>query len=416
MYLTVKQQVKQLSKEDYRNIKTLSHIAKNLANQAIYNVRQYFFQEGKYLNYQKNYALLKESPNYKALNSNMAQQIMKEVDGMFQSFFALLELAKKGKYSFKAVKLPKYLPKDGFTTLIIGFVRLKGNQLTIPYSQNYAKEHKKVTINIPPILEGKKVKEIRIIPKSKARFFEIQYTYEVAEDQRNLDEQKALAIDFGIDNLATCATSTGETFIIDGRRLKSINQWYNKENSRLQSIKDKQKFGKKCTNRQNNLAHKRNNRVNDYMSKAARKIINYCLEKDIGVLVCGYNVTFQRESNLGKVTNQNFVNIPFGKLRDKLQYLCKLYGIKYVEQEESYTSKASFWDKDEIPVYNDDNPKKYTFSGKRIHRGLYRTSSGYTFNADVNGAANILRKSKVVSLLGLYCRGELDTPVRIRVA
>ena len=416
MYLTVKQQVKQLSKEDYRNIKSLSHIAKNLANQAIYNVRQYFFQEGKYLNYQKNYVLLKESENYKALNSNMAQQIMKEVDGMFQSFFALLEKAKEGKYSFKAVKLPKYLPKDGFTTLIIGFVRLKGNQLTIPYSQNYAKEHKKVTINIPPILEGKKVKEIRIIPKSKARFFEIQYSYEVTEEQRNLDEQKALAIDFGIDNLATCATSTGETFIIDGRRLKSINQWYNKENSRLQSIKDKQKFGKKCTNRQNNLAHKKNSRVNDYMSKAARKIINYCLEKNIGVLVCGYNVTFQYNSNIGKVNNQNFVNIPFGKLRDKLQYLCKFYGIKYVEQEESYTSKASFWDKDEIPVYNDDNPRKYTFSGKRIHRGMYRSASGYTFNADVNGAANVLRKSKVVSLEGLYCRGELDTPVRIRVA
>ena len=416
MYLTVKQQVKQLSKEDYRNIKRLSHIAKNLANEAIYNVRQYFFQEGKYLNYQKNYVLLKESPNYKALNSNMAQQTMKEVDGMFQSFFALLELAKKGKYSFKAVKLPKYLPKDGFTTLIIGFVRLKGNQLTIPYSQSYGKEHKKVTINIPPILEGKKVKEIRIIPKSKARFFEIQYTYEVTEEQRDLDDQKAIAIDFGIDNLTTCATSTGQTFIIDGRRLKSINQWYNKENSRLQSIKDKQKFGKKCTNRQNELAHKRNNRVNDYMSKTARKIINYCLAKNIGVLVCGYNVTFQRESNLGKVTNQNFVNIPFGKLRDKLQYLCKLYGIKYIEQEESYTSKASFWDKDEIPVYNDDNPKQYTFSGKRVHRGLYKTASGYKFNADVNGALNILRKSKVVSLLGLYCRGELDTPVRIRIA
>ena len=415
MYLTVKQQVKQLSKEDYRNIKELSHIAKNLANQAIYNVRQYYFQEGKYLNYQKNYVLLKESENYKTLNSNMAQQILKEVDGMFQSFFALLELAKKGKYSFKAVKLPKYLPKDGFTTLIIGFVRLKGNQLTIPYSQSYAKEHKKVTINIPPILEGKKVKEIKIIPKSKARFFEIQYTYEVAEEQRELEEQKALAIDFGIDNLTTCVTNEGQTFIIDGRRLKSINQWYNKENSRLQSIKDKQKL--KCgTNRQKSITRKRNNRVNDYMSKTARKIINYCLNNKIGVLVCGYNVTFQRNSNIGKVNNQNFVNIPFGKLRDKLQYLCKLYGIKYVEQEESYTSKASFWDKDEIPVYNDDNPKQYTFSGKRIHRGMYKTASGYTFNADVNGAVNILRKSKVVSLWGLYCRGELDTPVRIRVA
>ncbi|MBR1728807.1 MAG: hypothetical protein IJ728_04715 [Selenomonadaceae bacterium] len=142
MYLTVKQQVKQLSKEDYRNIRRLSHIAKNLANEAIYNVRQYYFSEGKYLNFEKNYALLKGSRNYKILNSNMAQQILKEVDGMFQSFFALLELAKKGKYPFKAVKLPKYLPKDGFTTLIIGFLRLKGKQLTIPYSQSYRKAAK----------------------------------------------------------------------------------------------------------------------------------------------------------------------------------------------------------------------------------------------------------------------------------
>ena len=125
MYLTMKQQVKQLTKEDYKNLKLLSHIAKNLANEAIYNVRQYYFSEGKYLNCQKNYELLKNSPNYKILNSNMAQQILKEVDRSFKSFFALLKLAKNGKYKFKDIKLPKYLPKDGFKTLIIGFVRIK---------------------------------------------------------------------------------------------------------------------------------------------------------------------------------------------------------------------------------------------------------------------------------------------------
>lgn len=415
MYLTVKQQVKQLSKEDYRNMRKLSHIAKNLTNQAIYNIRQYYFAEGKYLSYEKNYVLLKDSENYKALNSNMAQQILKEVDGMFKSFFTLLKLAKKGQYNFKNIKLPKYLPKEGFTTLVIGFVRLKGNQLTVPYSLGFAKEHKKITVNIPSTLEGKKVKEIRIIPRAKARFFEIQYFYEATEEQRNLDKNNALAIDFGIDNLTTCVTSTGQTFIIDGRRLKSINQWYNKENARLQSIKDKQKFGKRCTKRQSCVTRKRNNRVNDYMSKTARMIINYCLTHNIGTLVCGYNVTFQQSSNLGKVTNQNFVSIPYGKLRNKLQYLSELYGIGYVEQEESYTSKASFFDRDEIPIYNADNPKKHEFSGRRIKRGLYQTKSGYTFNADVNGALNILRKSKVVSLEGLYCRGELNTPIRIRI-
>ena len=141
MYLTVKQQIKHLSKEDYLILKELCHIAKNLTNQAIYNARQYYFAEGKYFNYQKNYDDLKHSENYKILNSNMAQQILKEVDGSFKSFFSLLKLVKKGEYSFKDCKLPGYLPKDGYTTLVIGFVRLNGNKLILPYSRSYMKNH-----------------------------------------------------------------------------------------------------------------------------------------------------------------------------------------------------------------------------------------------------------------------------------
>lgn len=152
------------------------------------------------------------------------------------------------------------------------------------------------------------------------------------------------------------------------------------------------------------------------MSKTARKIIDYCIANDIGTLVIGYNKTFQKDSNIGTANNQIFVNIPYGQLRSKLEYLCQLNGITFVEQEESYTSKASFWDKDEIPVYDTDNPKEYQFSGKRVHRGLYKTSDGKILNADVNGALNILRKSNVVPLDGLYTRGDVDTPVRIRVA
>lgn len=416
MYLTVKQQVKHLSKDDYRSVRELCHAAKNLANEAIYNVRQYYFTEGEFLKYEKNYALLKTSPNYGTLNSNMAQQILKEVDGSFKSFFGLLKLAKQGKYSFKDCKLPHYLPKDGFTTLVIGFVRLNGNRLILPFSNSFKKTHKAVEITIPPMLIDKKIKEIRIIPKAKARFFEIQYIYDAECTQGNLNINNALALDLGINNLVTAVSNTGKSFIIDGKRLKSINQWFNKENARLQSIKDKQHFGKKNTNRQKTIARNRNNKVNDYMSKAARKVIDYCISNDIGTLVVGYNETFQRDTNMGKRNNQTFLNIPYGKLRDKLEYLCELCGITFVKQEESYTSKASFWDRDEIPVYNDDNPKEYQFSGKRIHRGQYRTSSGRTLNADVNGALNILRKSSVVSLEALYGRGEVDTPVRIRIA
>lgn len=416
MHLTVKQQVKRLSKEDYRTIRELCHIAKNLANEAIYNVRQYYFSEGEFLKYEKNYTLLKNSPNYKALNSNMAQQILKEVDGSFKSFFSLLKLAKQGKYAFKDCRLPHYLPKDGYTTLVIGFVRLKGNKLILPFSNSFKKTHKAVEITIPPILLDKKVKEIRIIPKAKARFFEIQYIYEAECVQRNLNTNNALALDLGINNLVTAVSSNGKSFIIDGKKLKSINQWFNKENARLQSIKDKQHYGKKSTNRQKAIARNRNNKVNDYMNKAARKVINYCIANDMGTLVVGYNETFQRGGHIGKRNNQNFVNIPYGQLRSKLEYLCKMNGIIFVKQEESYTSKSSFWDRDDIPVYNADNPREYQFSGKRIHRGQYKTASGKIINADVNGALNIMRKSSVVDVNILYGRGEVDTPVRIRVA
>ena len=415
MYLTVKQQLKHLSKEEYLSLRELSHTAKNLYNQAVYNIRQYYFQENKYLNYQKNNSLLKSSDNYKTLNSNMSQQILKEVDGSFKSFFGLLKKKNKGIYNAK-VKLPSYLPKNSFTTLVIGFVRLNEDTLVIPYSNSFKKNHKKISIKIPPILLDKKIKEIRIIPKFNARFFEVQYTYEVEEEQRNLDKNHALAIDFGINNLATCVTSKGKSFIIDGKKLKSINQWFNKENARLQSIKDKQKYGKKPTLRQKYLYSSRNNKVNDYMSKTARKIINYCLENNIGTLVCGYNETFQRNSNIGKANNQTFVNIPFGKLREKLEYLCKLYSLKFVEQEESYTSKSSFFDMDILPKFEADKPQTYSFLGKRIKRGLYQTSKGYILNADVNGALNILRKSNVVDLEVLYSRGVVDTPARIRIA
>ena len=413
MYLTLKQQVKHLSKKEFRNLKYLSHIAKNLTNEAIYNIRQYYFNKKKYLSYNENYKILKNSENYKKLNSNMAQQILKEVDESFKSFFGLLKLAKNGQYNGK-IKLPNYLDKDGFTTLVIGFVRLKDDMLIVPYSNSFRKAHKEIAIKLPLVLKDKKIKEIRIIPKQHSRYFEIQYTYEVEEVQRELNENNVLGIDLGIDNLCTCVTNTGASFIIDGRKLKSINQYYNKINAKLQSIKDKQKI-ERMTLRQKRITRKRNNRINDYLSKAARIIINYCLNNDIRKLVLGYNEDFQRNSNIGSINNQNFVNIPYSKLRDKLEYLSKLYGIEFKLQEESYTSKASFFDGDEIPVYDKENLQEYIFSGKRIKRGLYQTSAGKLINADCNGALNILRKSKVVSLEALYHRGELNTPKRIRV-
>lgn len=384
-----------------------------MTNEAIYNIRQYYFNEGKYLGFIENCRLLKSYQNYKMFNSNMAQQLLKEVDSNFKSFFSLLKLAKQGEYSFKDCNLPHYLPKDGYTTLIIGDIRPRKNKLILPFSRPFEKKHKRIEFTIPPILLNKKIKQIRIVPKANARFFEIHYIYEADCIQRELNIQQALAIDFGVDNLITAVSNTGKSFIIDGRKLKSINQWYNKENARLQSIKDKQHLDKKQTNKQIIITNNRNNKINDYISKTARKVIDYCIDNNIGTLIVGYNKDFQRNSKLGKQNNQIFVYIPYGSLRNKLKHLCELNSICYIEQEESYTSKASFWDKDFIPVYGDTGA--HIFSGNRIYRGLYKTATGKTVNADINGALNIMRKSSVVDLNILYSRGDVDTPIRIRI-
>ena len=417
MYLTIKQQVKHLTKEEYNILRELCRIAKNLINQAIYNVRQHYFQEKQYLRYEANCYEMKNYENYKLMNANMAQQTLKNVDTMFKSFFALIKLAKQGKYDFRHIKLPDYLPKNDYANLIIVLFKIKDdNILTIPYSYAFRKKYEtKIQIKIPKVLEDKKIKQIRIIPKFNARFFEIQYIYEIQEEEIKLNTNNALAIDLGVNNLCTCATNTGKSFIIDGRKLKSINQFYNKQKARLQSIKDKQNI-KVQTKQQYLISRKRKNRINDYINKTCRYIINYCLSNNIGTLVVGYNQSFQSKTNLGRKNNQIFTQLPFGKIREKLEYLCKRYNINYILQEESYTSKASFFDNDDLPTYNMDNPQTYEFSGKRVKRGLYQTKDGYRFNADCNGALNILRKSKAVDLSILCRRGELDTPKRIRIS
>ena len=418
MYLTIKQQVKHLTKEEYNILRELCRVAKNLTNQAIYNVRQHYFQEKQYFRYEANYYRVKNCENYKLLNSNMAQQTIKDVDSMFKSFFALIKLAKQGKYNFRYIKLPKYLPKNGYANLIIGMINIKDSIITLPVSNAFKKKldrRLKVQIKIPKVLEDKKIKQIRIIPKFNARFFEIQYIYEVQEENIQLNTNNALAIDLGVNNLCTCVTNIGKSFIVDGRKLKSINQFFNKQNARLQSIKDKQNILRQ-TKQQFLISRKRKNRVDDYINKTCRYIINYCLSNDIGTLVIGYNQSFQSKVNLGKRNNQIFTQLPFGKIREKLEYLCKRYNINYIMQEESYTSKASFFDNDDLPTYNMDNPQKYKFNGSRVKRGLYQTKEGYYFNADCNGALNILRKSRAVDLTVLCSRGDLDTPKRIRIS
>ena len=414
MYLTVKNQLKNLSVREYETLRTLCRLSKNLYNEALYSVRQYFFAEHKYLSYESNYHVCKVSENYKALGTEIAQQTMKVVDRCFKSFFALINKAKSGSYQFSMINIPHYLDKEGWFSLIIPRITIKNGSFALPMSRDFKKEHGELRFIIPPNIADKEIKEIRIHPRNNARFFEIEYIYLQPKVKADVDREKFLGVDLGLDNLATCVTSEGASFIVDGKQIKSYNRLYNRENARLQSIKDKQKL-KGITARQTRNLRKRNARINHAMSVAARMIITYCINHRIGNIVVGYNPDWKREINIGTCNNQNFVQIPHGKLRQKLAYLCELYGINYVEQEESYTSKASFFDNDDLPTYNADNPQSYTFSGQRITRGQYKTSTGYIFNADINGALNILRKSKLVNLTVLQDRGCVNQPRRIRV-
>lgn len=411
MYVTQVNVVRGLTKKEYFQLRELCFFSNCLYNVALYNVRQKFFKDKTHLNYFANCRECKDNDNFKLLQSHIAQQTLRAVDSAFKSFFATL-----GKV--KSARPPHYREKGGLFTLTIPSenVTIHDGYLTAPQSFTYKKvlnDHK-IKIRVPDRILDKKIREVKIIPLYKGRAFKIAYCYEVEAENLKLNRENALAIDIGLDNLATCVTNSGTSFIMDGRRIKSINHNWNKRRAHLQSILMKQGlYSSKLLER---ITLKRSNRVNDCLKKTARYIVNFCIANDIGTLVVGYNPDFKRRMNLGKVINQQFTQIPFGALRRQLKTLCELYGMSHIEQEESYTSKASFLDLDDLPTYDANNPYKGIFSGKRIHRGLYRSSDGKIINADVNGAANILRKSKQNFNFEELCRGLLVSPSRISVA
>lgn len=417
--ITWKQNLKHLSKDEYLLLKEMCHLSKNVYNEALYNIRQHYFAESQYLRYEANYPIMKVSDNYSKLGANISQQTMRCADAAFKSFFSLLDLVKKNKFSPSAVMIPKYLDKNGLYPLHLSQAQIKDGKFLIPMSPEMKRESDvRIRIAIPPQILDKKIRQIHIIPKHNGRYFEVRYMFDEDEIEKpELDFGKVLAIDVGVNNFATCVTNNFDAFIIDGKYLKSTNQWYNKELARLSSIKDHQKI-KGYTNLQYRITEKRNRRIQDYIYCTAKHIVNYCIENKIGNIVFGYNDGFTQNPNLGKVNNQNFVMIPFGRLKNRLKFLCQRYGINFVQQEESYTSQASFFDNDEIPVWNPRNPIEKKFSGKRVKRGLYITSNGQQINADVNAALNILKKSNISEFANTQiprnAKGNVIIPSKIR--
>ena len=237
MYLTQKNQIRDLNKTEFLALRELCRLSKNLYNVGLYTVRQYYFHEHKHLRYESAYHLCKDNENYQSLNTDIAQQTLKVVDRTFRSFYGLIKAARSGTFQ-QNVRLPHYLPKESYFVLIIPRIKVKDGKFKVPMSPTFKKEFGEIVINFPERLDSAKIKEVRIHPKYDAKFFEVEYISEGEIEAVETITGSALAIDVGLNNLATCVDTNGASFIVDGSKLKSINQWFNKENARLQSIKD----------------------------------------------------------------------------------------------------------------------------------------------------------------------------------
>jgi len=372
-------------------IDDLAFKSKNLYNAANYVIRQSFVYGWGYINYNEMNRLMKYHQVYKELPAKVSQQILMILDKNWKSFFEAIKAYKIEPTKFTdRPKLPKY--KD----------KVKGRNILVYTIQAISsKELKKgiiklsgTNILIKTQVKPERICQIRLVPKCDSYVIEVIYDA-YTEPESTLDEnQKELvaSIDLGLNNLVAL-TSNQPGFVpllINGRPLKSINQFYNKRKAQLQSQLKGNRFS---SSRIQRLTRCRNQKVDNYLHHSSRQIINLLESQGIGTLVIGKNLQGQNEINLGKKTNQNFVSIPHTRLIKMLKYKAELLGIKVIEQEESYTSKSNFLNLDPIPVYGNIGAQDVTFSGKRIKRGLYITSEGRLINADVNGSYNILRKA-----------------------
>ena len=329
-------------------------------------------------------------------------------------------------YNPKAVRLPGYRMKGGMSGFSVPAQRImiRSGKLKVPISRTVGKGRSKdedynIWIPYPPHLVGKKLAEIRLFPVGDGKAIKIAFTYEDAAKKPATSSQEILGIDLGVNNLAACVSTTGTSFILDGRGLKSVNQWYNKEMARLQDLAARNGI-KGMTNKQFRVLHNRNNRVQDYIYKSAKYILDFCIENGIGTVIVGVSEGWKQFVMFKKKDKQHFVGIPHTRFRKYLQYLLEKNGICYIEQEESFTSASSFLDNDPLPVYGDG--QRIHFSGRRIKRGLYRTGKRILVNADTQAAANIIRKAlkrmqnvPLGDKLDGLTRGVMTTPVRVCV-
>src|SRR5216684_3698467 len=364
--------------------------SKNLYNAALYEVRQAFIHEGKYLNYNEMDRRMQSHEAYKALPAKVSQQILVLLDNNWTSFFEAREAYEEDPSKFTGrPRLPNYKHKT------------EGRNILVYIDQAISKKGLKHGLVQPSMLpisvktQHKDLDQVRIVPRNGYYVVEVIYSKEPV--QANVDPSFCIGIDLGITNLAAIA-SNREGFIprlVNGRPLKAWNQWYNKRMKQLKQLLPKEER-ERVTRQMERITTTRNRRIDHYLHTASKRIIDFLAEEGVGTVIIGKNPLWKQESGMGKRNNQNFVQIPHARFIDMLTYKASLVGIQVEVREESYTSKASFLDLDPIPDYKPNDEEVHIFSGKRIGRRnrLYRTKDGRKICADVNGTYNILRKSR----------------------
>lgn len=362
-------------------------VSKCLYNQALYEIKQTLEKENKFLFYQDLDKIMKTKTNldgninYRLLKAQVSQQNLKTLDKSIKSYFNALKEYKAHPEKFTGKpQLPNW-NKGKYRQLIFtnqSAVIKNGNifvSKTIKFSIPQYDRYKDLISNF---------NQIRILPKRKGTVLECEIVYEIPETHFNLDYERHASIDFGVDNLVTLVNDYSNPVIYSGKQIKSINQYFNKRLTKLNSSL------KKCqdtytSKQKTNLYEKRERRINDILHKVSKHIVDELVKHNVGNLVVGYNSGWKDSINLGNKTNQTFVQIPYAKLVQYLKYKCESCGIYFIKNEESYTSKC-----DSIVLEKIGKHEKY--SGKRIKRGLFQSASNKLINADVNGAMNIMRK------------------------
>lgn len=355
--------------------------SKNLYNYANYIIRQEFINNGKWIRYNELDKMLKEKENsfdYRNMPMNSsAQQCLKLLDRNWKSFFASIKDYNNNPSKYLGrPKLPKYKPKNGRNVLILTNqnCKIKNGYIKFP------KKFKGLLIKTK-IRNG--LQQVRIIPKDK--YLVIEIVYKIEDVEPLVDNGRYAGIDLGLDNFATITNNCGLIpLIINGKGLKSINQYYNKQISHYKSIA-KRVNKLDYTNRISRLTNKRNNKVEDYIHKASKFLVDYCKNNEINTIIIGNNKNWKQNSKMNKKVNQSFIGIPYYNFIQKVQYKAEEFGIKVVITEESYTSGTSFLD-NELPIKENYN------KNRRKYRGLFVSNNGIKINADANGSYQIIKK------------------------